>query len=251
MNIYIGTSGWLYNDWVGKFYPKELKDIDKLTFLSKHFSTVEINSTFYHMPPPKTFKRWHDVVDSKFRYSVKFSRYITRTKRLVLDDESKPFIKEFLDRTALLKSRLEVILFQLPPSLKFNLKTLEAFLKFISTYSKQIKLKARFALEFRHKSWFNEETYSILKKYNTAFVIGDSSRYPNERVVTGDTMYIRMHGPGRLFASKYSNKQLRELHDFLVLNKKVKKCFVYFNNDFYGYAVENAEYLKKTFQVLR
>ena len=90
MNIYIGTSGWLYNDWVGKFYPEDLKDIDKLTFLSKHFSTVEINSTFYHMPPPKTFKRWHDVVDSKFRYSVKFSRYITRTKRLLLDDELHP-----------------------------------------------------------------------------------------------------------------------------------------------------------------
>jgi uncharacterized protein YecE (DUF72 family) len=195
MQIYIGTSGWLYDDWVGKFYPKDLKDIDKLTFLSKHFSTVEINSTFYHMPPPKTFERWHDVVNSKFRYSVKFSRYITRTKRLVIDDDSKPFVKEFLNRTSLLKSRLAIILFQLPPSLKYDKKMLEAFLRFISSYSKQIKLRARFAVEFRHKSWFNVETYSVLKKYNTTFVIGDSSRYPSERVVTGDILYIRMHGP--------------------------------------------------------
>ena len=248
MQIYIGTSGWLYDDWVGKFYPEDLKDIDKLTYLSKHFSTVEINSTFYHMPPPKTFERWHDVVDSKFRYSVKFSKFITRTKRLVLDKDSKPFIKEFLNRAALLKSRLAVILFQLPPSLRYDKKSLEAFLKIISTYSKQIKLRARFAFEFRHKSWFNEETYSILKKNSAAFVIGDSSRYPGKRVVTGDTIYIRMHGPGRLFASKYSNKQLRELHSFITSNKKIKKCYVYFNNDFYGYAVKNAEYLKKLFK---
>lgn len=248
MQIYIGTSGWLYNDWAGKFYPKDLKDIDKLTFFSKHFSTVEINSTFYHMPPPKTFERWHGVVNSKFRYSVKFSRYITRTKRLVLDKDSKPFIREFLNRTALLKSRLAVILFQLPPSLKYDEKTLKAFLKFISSYSKQIRLRARFAFEFRHKSWFNDETYSVLRKYNTAFVIGDSSRYPSERTVTGDTLYIRMHGPGRLFASKYSNKQLKKLHSFITSNKKIKKCYVYFNNDFYGYAVENAEYLKKLFK---
>jgi uncharacterized protein YecE (DUF72 family) len=248
MQIYIGSSGWLYGDWVGKFYPEDLKDIDKLTFLSKHFSTVEINSTFYHMPPPKTFERWHSVVNSKFRYSVKFSRFITRTKRLVLDEDSKPFIKEFLNRTSLLKSRLAIILFQLPPSLKFNLKTLDSFLKFITSYSKQIRLRARFAVEFRHKSWFDEETYSVLKKYNTAFVIGDSTRYPNERVVTGDMLYIRMHGPGRLFASKYSNKQLKELHSFIKSNKKVKRCYVYFNNDFYGYAVENARYLKKLFK---
>jgi len=248
MQLYIGTSGWLYDDWVGKFYPEDLKDIDKLTFLSEHFSTVEINSTFYHMPPPKTFERWHDVVDSTFRYSVKFSRYITRTKRLVLDNESKPFIKEFLNRTALLKSRLAVILFQLPPSLKFDKKTLEEFLKFISTYSKKIKLSTRFAFEFRHKSWFNEETHSILKKNRAAFVIGDSSRYPSERTVTNDMLYVRMHGPGRLFASKYSNKQLRELSSFITSNRKVKRCYVYFNNDFYGYAVENAEYLKKLFK---
>lgn len=248
MQLFIGTSGWLYDDWVGKFYPKDLKDIDKLTYLSKHFSTVEINSTFYHMPLPKTFERWHDAVDSKFRYSVKFSRFITRTKRLVLDKDSKPFIKEFLNRTSLLKSRLAIILFQLPPSMKYDKKTLEAFLKFISTYSKQIKLSSRFAVEFRNKSWFNDETYSILKKNRAAFVIGDSSRYPGKRVVTGDTIYIRMHGPGRLFASKYSNKQLRELHSFITSNKKIKKCYVYFNNDFYGYAVKNAEYLKKLFK---
>ncbi len=248
MKLFIGTSGWLYDDWVGKFYPEDLKDRDKLAFLAKHFNTVEINSTFYRMPPAKTFERWHSVVNAGFRYSVKCSRYITRTKRLVLDEESKPFIMEFLKRAALLKSRLAVILFQLPPSFKHDAKTLELFIKYIGSYSKRINMKTRFAFEFRHNSWFSDETYSILKANKAALVIADSSRYPSDKTVTSDFMYIRFHGPDVLFGSKYTQPQLNMWGDFISSQKNVRNCYVYFNNDFHCFAIGNASYLKSIFE---
>jgi uncharacterized protein YecE (DUF72 family) len=243
MHLLIGTSGWLYEHWNGKFYPEGMKDRDKLKFLSEHFHTVEINSTFYHMPPGKTFQHWHDVAGEKFLYSVKFSRYITRTKRLVLDDESKPFIREFLKRTRFICDKLGAVIIQLPPGLKFDLELLEKFLKYFTGYLKRIKLNADVAIEFRNRSWFEQETYNILRKYNTAFVCADSSRYPCEKIVTADFMYFRLHGPRELFASKYTDDELNQWHEFIKANDKLRRCYVYFNNDFYGYAIENAEYL--------
>lgn len=222
-----------------------MKDRDKLKFVSEHFNTVEINSTFYRMPPEKTFQHWHDTVGDNFLYSVKFSRYITRTKRLVLDEESKPFIREFLKRARLLHEKLGTIVIQLPPSLKFDAELLEKFLKYMKSYSKRIKLNADIAIEFRNRSWFDEKTYDILSKNNTAFVCADSSRYPCERKVTADFVYIRLHGPRELFASKYTDDELKEWYKFIKANDKLRRCYVYFNNDFYGYAIENAEYLSR------
>jgi uncharacterized protein YecE (DUF72 family) len=244
MQLLIGTSGWLYDDWVGKFYTEDLKDRDKLPFYSKHFRTVEINSTFYRMPPAKTFEHWYEVVPKKFIYAIKFSRYITRTKRLTLDDESKPFIREFLKRSKKLKERLGAVIIQLPPSLRCDNKLLENFLKYLTGYAKRLKYKADFAIEFRHASWFNEETYKVLGEFNTAFVIADSSRYPGARVITADFSYIRLHGPEQLFASEYSKAQLEEWAGYIKANKNVKRFYVYFNNDFYGYAIGNANQLK-------
>jgi len=243
MQVLIGTSGWLYEHWNGKFYPEGMKDRDKLKFLSEHFDTVEINSTFYRMPPEKTFLHWHEAVGDKFIYCVKFGRYITRTKRLVLDDESKPFIREFLKRARPLRGKLGAIIIQLPPGLKFDTELLEKFLKFVKSYSKRIKLTLDLAIEFRNRSWFDEKTFDILSKYNTAFVCADSSRYPCEKNVTADFMYIRLHGPRELFASKYTDEELIEWHEFIKANDSLRRCYVYFNNDFYGYALDNADFL--------
>ena len=102
------------------------------------------------------------------------------------------------------------------------------------------------AFEFRHPTWLREKVYRILKKYNTAWVIADSSRYPKAEVITADFLYLRMHGPDSLFISGYPQKELR------VLSRKVKSwlkknldIYIYFNNDFHGYAIENAKQLLK------
>jgi uncharacterized protein YecE (DUF72 family) len=118
-------------------------------------------------------------------------------------------------------------------------------MKFLFSYLKRIKLDANIAFEFRHATWFNEETYSILRKFNCAFVIGDSSVYPSEKVFTTDFSYIRMHGPGSLFSSNYSNRQLREWADFISAHSDLKRFYVYFNNDFHGYALDNARTLRR------
>jgi len=236
--LYIGTSGWVYGDWNGIFYPENLPSKDKLKYFSQHFKTAEINYSFYHLPRPKTYENWYNQTPEDFVFAVKASRFITHIKRL---KGIKTAWKRFLKNTLHLKEKLGPTLFQFPASFKAtaeNIKRLEEFLEFISSTN------LRFTFEFRHKSWCDENIYKILKKYNSAWVIADSPRYPKAEVVTADFVYIRMHGSKILFASKYTDEELKTLAQ--KINKWLKKgldVYTYFNNDFHGYAVQNAKEL--------
>lgn len=245
--LYIGTSGWVYPHWEGIFYPEDLLSKDKLKYFSQHFKTAEINYSFYHLPRPSTYQNWYNQTPEDFLFAVKASRFITHIKRL---KGVKTAWKTFLENTLHLKEKLGPILFQFPPSFKAteeNIKRLENFLK--ATRKRTLKtmvLNVRFAFEFRHKSWCDEKIYKLLKKYNSAWVIADSPRYPLADVVTADFVYIRMHGSKVMFSSNYTKKELQDLA------KKIKKwlkqgldVYVYFNNDAMGYAVENAKSLRK------
>jgi uncharacterized protein YecE (DUF72 family) len=248
MKIIVGTSGWLYKHWGEKFYPAKTKDREKLDYLAGHFDTVEINASFYRMPTGKVFKGWHDKAEEKFKkflYTVKLNRYITHRKKLILDETSKPFLRDFIKNSRNLGRHLGGLLIQLPPQFTANNERLEEFLKFLTAYNKRMKYNADLAVEFRHETWLQEETYEILRKYKTAFVIADSSVWPKARVITADFSYIRLHGPTWLFASSYSKEQLDEWKDFMFSQKKVKKFYVYFNNDQSAYAIDNAKYLKQ------
>ncbi len=231
--IHIGTSGWSYNDWSdGVFYPPDISNRDWLKFYSSHFSTVEINATFYHQMSAKTYKKWHDTVPDNFIFSVKISRFLTHIKKL--NDPKEPW-QRFINNAKMLKEKLGPILVQLPPNFKANIVKLENLLKIIP------KKKYQVALEVRDESWFCNEVYRILEKYNTALVFADSQEWPCQEVVTSDFIYIRMHGPGDLYGSKYTVGQLKKLADKIKSWKKeVKEIYVYFNNDTEGYAVENA-----------
>lgn len=245
--IFIGTSGWAYCHWDGIFYPENLKPEEKLKYFAKHFKTVEINYSFYHLPRKSTYQKWYLQVPEDFLFATKASRFITHIKRL---KEVKEAWKTFLENALILKEKLGPILFQFPPSFKAteeNIKRLEGFLKFITDYKIQnIKYKIRFALEFRHKSWCNKKIYNLLKKYKVAWVIADSSRYPRADAVTADFIYIRLHGPGAIFSSKYTKKELISLAQKIKKwQKEGKGIFLYFNNDFSGFAIENAKELLK------
>ena len=241
--LFIGTSGWVYSHWQGIFYPKDLPSKDKLKYFSYHFKTAEINYSFYHLPRPTTYQNWYSQVPSDFIFAVKASRFITHIKRL---EEVKEAWRQFIENTLHLKEKLGPILFQFPPSFKAKSKNrLELFLKFINLNQRKSPV-LRFAFEFRHPTWCNEEIYKLLNNYNAAWVIADSPKYPKAEVVTSDFVYIRMHGSKVLFSSKYTKEELKDLA------KKIKNwlnqdldVYCYFNNDFHGYAVENAKELLK------
>jgi len=182
-----------------------------------------------------------------FIFSLKASRFITHIKRL---KGAGVAWRVFLENALNLKEKLGPILFQFPPSFKAtpeNIKRLEKFLKLIKSFKFQDSgFRIRHALEFRHKTWCAEKFYNLLKKYNVAWVIADSPRYPRVDIITADFVYIRLHGSKLMFSSKYTKKELSSLTQKIKKwLKQGKDVFVYFNNDFRGYAVENAKELLK------
>lgn len=246
--LFVGTSGYSYSHWEnGVFYPVGLPKNKELEYYAQHFDTVELNNPFYRLPSQETFENWERMVPENFIFAIKVSRFITHIKKL--KDCQKPW-QIFLERAVKLGKKLGPFLFQFPPRFQANeenSKRLEDFLKFIRENSRSNSRKfARYVFEFRHKSWCNERIYKLLKKYNVAWVIADSPSWPKAEVVTADFVYIRLHGSKVLFASKYTKKELSSLA------KKIKKwlkqkldVYVYFNNDAYGYATENAKTLTK------
>ena len=266
--LFIGTSGWAYSHWEGIFYPESLNSKDKLKYFSQHFKTAEINYSFYHLPRPATYQNWYKQTPADFIFAVKTSRFITHIKRF---QGVKEAWQQFLENALYLKEKLGPILFQFPPSFKAtsgNLKRLEKFLKNIKRQKRKINpmgVILRIAVEFRHKSWCDKKIYSLLKKYNVAWVIADSPSYPyietlkkfrsgrlaksenrpKAEVITSDFVYIRMHGSKVLFSSNYTKKELQDLAQKIKKWLKTVDVYIYFNNDAYGYAIENAKTLQK------
>jgi uncharacterized protein YecE (DUF72 family) len=284
MKIYIGTSGWQYYHWKGKFYPEDLPSKDFLKFYSKYFNTVEVNTSFYHFTKKSTFEKWKaqintdstrinaDIINNNqriknphksvldprksagFLFSIKLNRLFTHFRKLKLNKDDKRILKETIETYKVLGKNLGPILIQLPPSLKKDLKVLEKFLKNfesrgltrISTRMNADKISIKLAIEFRHKSWLDKETYNFLKKKNVAFVISDSPRWPTDIVKTADFVYIRFHGKPKIFASKYEKEELQK-YAKEIKKLKPKILFAYFNNDAEGYAIEDALEFQKLF----
>jgi uncharacterized protein YecE (DUF72 family) len=238
MKIYVGTSGWQYYHWKGKFYPEDLPSKDFLKFYSKYFNTVEVNTSFYHFTKKSTFEKWQKEVNKNFLFSIKLHRLFTHFRKLKLNKDDKRILKETIEGYGVLGKNLGPILIQLPPSLKKDLNVLEKFLKNF----RNLKL----TIEFRHKSWLDKETYNFLKKKKVAFVISDSPRWPTDIVKTCDFVYIRFHGKPHLFASKYEKEELQR-YAKEIKKLKPKTLFAYFNNDAEGYAVEDALEFQKLF----
>jgi uncharacterized protein YecE (DUF72 family) len=237
-DIRIGTSGWHYEDWSGRFYPADLTKSKWFEYYSGHFDTVEVNNTFYHLPKEKTFENWRKQAPKNFLFTVKASRYITHIKRL--NDPQEP-LERFFKRAALLKEHLGPVLYQLPPSFHKDLDRLKDFL--LALPKKRVAI-----FEFRHESWFCDDTYNLLKKFNAAFCVHDLVGIPTPRVITSDIIYIRFHGPTGKYAGNYSKSSLQNWAKWIKDNLKGKKAFyAYFNNDYNAYAIKNSKTLKEQF----
>lgn len=239
--VFVGTSGYTYPHWEnGVFYPQELPKAKQLEYYTQHFNTVEMNYPFYRLPSSKSFSHWKETAPKRFIFAVKVSRYITHIKYL---HQCKTSWKTFLKRALHLEDKLGPFLFQLPPNWKKDLDRLQEFIDMV----KETDKKYRFVLEFRHPTWFSDDVYQRLKKEkNVSLCLADSPKWPFKEIVTGEFIYIRMHGGEALYSSEYSLDELK------VWAKKIKKwlkqrldVYVYFNNDAQGFAVKNAKQLIK------
>jgi uncharacterized protein YecE (DUF72 family) len=257
---YIGTSGYIYDHWYSVFYPEDLTKDKWLEYYCKFFDTVELNVTFYRLPFESAFKGWYKRTPDNFLFTVKGSRFITHIKKL--NDPKEP-LELLFSRVKHLKEKLGVILWQLPPQFKANPDKLEKFCSLLHSFTPSL----RYSFEFRHESWFCPEIYEVLKKYNMALVICDypfqlATRLPARQVgdkrtairerkqivvpETADFIYLRRHGATALYASNYSDEQLKQdAEQIKKWLKSSKDVYIYFNNDAYGYAVKNALKLKE------
>jgi uncharacterized protein YecE (DUF72 family) len=164
MNLYVGTSGYSYPRWKGAFYPQKLPAKQMLPYYSAHFRTVEINYTFRRLPTASVLETWAEAVPADFRFALKAPEQITHRKRL---QDVGDALSGFLAIAAQFKERLGPLLFQLPPNFKKDVSRLRTFLALLP-------LERRVTLEFRHPSWFDDETFELLRAHQTALCIADA-----------------------------------------------------------------------------
>ena len=233
-DIRIGTSGWYYDHWKESFYPDSLPKSKWLEYYAGQFDTVEINNTFYRLPKEQTLKRWHEIAPEGFLYVVKASRYITHIRRL--KDAAEP-LRLFFEKVRLLRNKLGPVLCQLPPSLQKDLDLLGGFVKLLPK-------KPAAVFEFRHESWYADDTFALLTEANAAFCIHDMPGKESPRVVTTDVIYIRLHGTTGRYAGSYTKSALQKWATWLKEKAKNAQCiYAYFNNDVHGHAIKNAKQL--------
>lgn len=237
----IGTSGFVYRDWRGLFYPKKLPQRLWLSYYAGHFQTVEINNTFYTQVREETYERWYQETPHDFIFAIKGNRFITQYKRLIDIDDS---LQRFFTPALALKEKFGVVLWQFPASFKIVTSKKEEYLERLATFLKKLPKSVPHAFEFRHTSWFDESVGTLLKTHNACMVIADSSRFPNTDMITADWIYVRFHGPKGLYTSSYVDEQLQEWATRITQWKKTKTVFCYFNNDYFGNAIQNAKTLQ-------
>ena len=233
--VYVGTSGFYYPHWIGAFYPEGLAKTHWLEYFVQHFKTVEMNSTFYHLPKAKTIEHWVQRSPDNFLFSFKAWRVITHYKKL---KDIKDDLYLFLQLIKPIRQKTAAILFQLPPSLHKDTTLLESFLQLLPP-------GYRFAIEFRHDSWYDDEIIEMLRRYRVALCLHDFGQKKPLLVATGDFVYIRLHGPSGHYQGSYNDESLQEWAESIKgFTKNGKETYVYFNNDMHGYAVRDAKRLK-------
>jgi uncharacterized protein YecE (DUF72 family) len=215
MKLHVGTSGYSYKEWKGNFYPEDLPAKEMLSYYSRRLPAVEINNTFYRLPQPSMIENWNAQVPARFRFSIKATQRITHIKRLNnVADETK----YLLETVSLLEQRLGVVLFQLPPNFKKDVERLKAFLDLL-------KPGLRTALEFRHESWFDDETFDLLRERDCALVVSDTDEKPlTEIISTARWGYLRLR------RTAYDENDLVEWMK-RVQAQKWKDAFVFFKHE--------------------
>lgn len=261
--VWIGTSGWNYRHWRGKFYPQGWVQKRELAFIGSRFSSVEVNGTFYSLTRPTACAAWRQMVPDRFCFAIKGSRYITHMLKLAKFET--PLGNFFAQGILLLGKQLGPILWQLPPRLRFDRERARRFLEALPrdmagaerwarrhdarttgraalTAPDGRRLRLRYAIEPRHESWLSDEALAELQAQDVALVAADTAgRHPFSLARTAGFAYIRLHGSTQLYASRYEDPEIdtwaqrvRALRDAGV------DVHVYFDNDAQAHAPHDA-----------
>jgi uncharacterized protein YecE (DUF72 family) len=237
--IRLGTQGWNYDAWVGPFYPDGTRAVDFLSIYSRAFDTVEVDSTFYAVPPSKTIRAWSQRTPPGFVFSLKMPQEITHERRFRgVEDQAK----EFFDRARELEDKLGPVLIQLGPD--FRPVELPALAKFLPTLPDDIA----FAIEFRDKGWIHDGLIALLSEHNVALALTDARWIPRRQMLslaerpTADFVYVRWMGADREIVD-YSRIQIdrsRELELWAgvitQLSRRGRTIYGYVNNHFAGHS---------------
>ena len=221
MRIWVGTSGWQYRDWRGRFYPPRLPLRDWLEAYAAAFATVESNNAFYRLPERDVFEAWARRTPDDFVMTVKVSRYLTHILRL--RDPGEP-VGRFVERASGLGPKLAPVLLQLPPTLKADLDRLDETLgRFPPSF--------RVAVEFRHRTWFTDDVRRLLERHGAALCLADRRGAISPIWRTTDWTYLRFHHGRARPQPSYGRQALARWVERLVGLGDLDEAFVYFNND--------------------
>lgn len=229
--VRIGCSGWIYRHWRELFYPASLAQHRWFAYYADTFETVELNTSFYHLPKPETFTKWQDQAPAAFRYAVKAPRFITHMKKL--KDCEEP-VAEFLARARNLGESLGPVLYQLPPRWGFNRDRMEAFIALLPTDLVHV-------FEFREMSWVTEEVLALLDERGLSFCAHDMPALATPRWAAGPIAYLRFHGGQGKYWGRYPEEALLSWADWIVEQARGSRdVWCYFNNDIGGAAIHDA-----------
>ena len=247
-NIRLGTQGWNYDAWMGPFYPEGTKAVDFLTIYSRAFDTVEVDSTFYAVPPAKTIRGWAQRTPPGFTFALKMPQEITHERRL---RDVAELTKEFCDRARELEDKLGPVLLQMGPD--FGAAELPALAKYLPTLPQDIA----FAIEFRDKNWINDGIIALLAEHNVSLALTDARWIPRKQMLscaerpTADFVYLRWMGADREIVD-YSRIQIdrtRELEMWqgviTQLAKTGRTIYGYVNNHFAGHSPASVRDLQR------
>lgn len=236
-NLNIGTSGWSYAGWLGNFYPEKIKSNLILPYYATLLDSVELNNSFYQIPKEKNVKIWTEITPAHFVFSCKANRYITHLKKL---EDVKGSVEKLLNAFSHFEEKLGPILFQFPPYWPIDIPRLKTFIE-------GLPQKYLYTFEFRHKSWFCEELYELLHQHQMSLCFYDHKMYRSPEIVTGQFIYIRMHGPNEeAYQGAYEDSTLLEYAEkFINWQKEGKAIYCYFDNDEKASAPKDAQRMRK------
>ena len=235
--VRIGCSGWNYADWRGRVYPRGLPPSRWLKHYATLFDTVEVNSTFYRLASPTAVANWVKQTPDDFVFTLKASRYLTHIKRLTNLDRG---VRRFYERVEALTRtpKMGPVLWQLPENFHRDDERLRSALGALP--------QGRHCFEFRHPSWFAPEVHELLREHGVALVIGDHPERPwQPHEFTAGWTFVRLHHGARGRRGNYSQSELEAWRARLARWRREVEVFVYFNNDWEGFAVKNALWLKR------
>jgi uncharacterized protein YecE (DUF72 family) len=235
--VRVGCSGWNYDDWRGRLYPEGLGKPRWLGRYAEEFDTVEVNSTFYRLASRDAVARWVESTPADFVFAAKASRYLTHVRRL---RDIEQGIGRYYERIEPLvdSAKLGPIVWQFPANFRRDDDLLADALGQLPS--------GRHCFEFRHESWFTRDVYELLGRHRAALVVGDHPRWPFQaRELTTDWTLVRLHHGRRGRRGNYSERELDTWARRIASWRSKAEVYVYFNNDWEGFAVENARWLKR------